>query len=49
VKVLRDEEWKESNRLILKDRKVYILKNEKLRTKVIRLYHDTPIEGHKEQ
>ena len=49
VKVLRDEEWRESDRLMLKKEKVYIPKDEKLRAKVIRLYHDTPVGGHEGQ
>jgi len=40
VKMLRDEEWRKENRLILRDGKVYIPKDEKLRTGVIQLYHD---------
>jgi len=46
VKVLRDKEWREHERLILKEGKVYIPKDKKLRAEVIRLYHDTPVEGH---
>ena len=46
VKVLRDEEWRESEGLMLKEGKVYIPKDEKLRAEVIRLHHDTPVGGH---
>jgi len=46
VKVLRDEEWREHEGLILKEGKVYVPKDEKLRAEVIRLYHDTPVGGH---
>lgn len=35
VKMLRDEEWREENRLMLRDRKVYIPKDEKLRAEII--------------
>ena len=35
VKVLRDEEWREEDRLMLKNRKVYVLKDEELRMEVI--------------
>ena len=49
VKVLRDKEWRESDGLILKEGKVYIPKDEKLRAEVIRLYHDTPVGGHEGQ
>jgi len=46
VKVLRDEEWRESDGLMLKEGKVYVPKDEKLRAEVIRLHHDTPVGGH---
>jgi len=35
VKMLRNEEWQEENRLILRNRKIYVLKDEKLRAEVI--------------
>jgi len=47
IKILRNEEWQEENRLMLKDRKIYIPKDKKLRTKVIWLYYDTLVEGHR--
>jgi len=46
VKMLRDEEWHQENGLMLKEGKVYMPKNEKLRAEVIRLHHDTPVGGH---
>jgi len=46
VKMLRDEEWREENRLMLRDGKVYIPKDEKLRAKVIWLHHNTLVGGH---
>ena len=46
VKMLRDEEWREKNELMLRDEKVYVLKDEKLRAKVIWLYHNTLVGGH---
>ena len=46
VKVLRDEEWREHERLMLKEGKVYVPKDEKLRAEVIRLHHNTPVGGH---
>ena len=46
VKVLRDEEWREHEGLMLKEGKVYIPKDEKLRAEVIRLHHDMPVGGH---
>jgi len=49
VKMLRDEEWQEENGLILRDRKVYIPRDERLRAEVIQLYHDIPVGGHRGQ
>jgi len=43
VKTLRDEEWQIEKGLVLKEERVYVLKDEKLRMEIIRLYHDTPI------
>ena len=47
VKVLRDEEWREEDGIILKKRKVYEPKDEKLRIEIIRLYYDTSIGEHR--
>ena len=49
IKVLRDEEWREEDRLMLKDGKVYVLKDKELRAEVIQLYHDMLVGGHGEQ
>jgi len=49
VKMLRDEEWREENRLMLRDRKVYVPKDKKLRVEVIWLHHDMPVGGHGRQ
>jgi len=46
IRMLRDEEWREENGLMLKEGKVYVPKNEELRTEIIRLHHDTLIGGH---
>jgi len=46
VKMLRDEEWHQENSLMLKEEKVYVPRNEKLRVEVIRLHYDTPVRGH---
>jgi len=46
VKMLRDEEWREVDGIMYKEGKVYILKDDKLRAEIIRLHHDTPVEGH---
>ena len=49
VRMLRDEEWHQEDRLMLKEGKVYVPKDEKLRAEVIRLHHDTSVGGHGEQ
>jgi len=49
VKMLRDEEWREEDGLMLKEGKVYVPKDETLRVEIIRLHHDTPMGGHGEQ
>ena len=46
IKMLRDEEWREEDGLLLKEEKVYMPKDEALRVEVIRLHHDTPVGGH---
>jgi len=46
IKMLRDKEWCQKDGLILKEGKVYVPKDEKLRAEVIRLHHDMPIRGH---
>ena len=46
VKMLRDEEWREEDGLMLKEEKVYVPKDKELRTEIIRLHHDTPVGGH---
>ena len=47
--MLRDKEWREKDRLMLKEGKVYVSKDEELRTEIIRLHHDTPVGGYGEQ
>jgi len=49
VKMLRDEEWQIEKGLVLKEGKVYIPKDEKLRIEIIWLHHDMLIAGHGEQ
>jgi len=46
VKMLRDKEWREEEGLMLKERKVYVLKDKELRTEIIQLYHDTLVGEH---
>ena len=49
VKTLRDEEWQLEEGLVLKEGRVYVLKDEKLRVEIIRLHHNIPIAGHRGQ
>jgi len=44
--MLRDEKWHQEDGLMLKEGKVYVPRDEKLRAEVIRLHHDMPVEGH---
>ena len=46
VKMLRDEEQREIKGVMYKEGKVYIPKDNKLRTEIIRLHHDMPIGEH---
>ena len=43
VKMLRNEEWQIEKGLVLKEGKVYVPKDEKLRVEIIQLHHDMPI------
>ena len=47
VKMLRDEEWQIKEGLVLKERRVYVPNDEKLRVEIIQLHHDMPIAEHK--
>jgi len=46
VKELREEEWKVESNLVLKEGKIYVLKDRKLRVEIIQLYHDIPVAGY---
>jgi len=46
VKMLRDKEWQIEKGLVLKEGRVYVLKDEKLRVEIIQLHYDMPIAGH---
>ena len=49
VKTLRDEEWQIEEGLVLKEGRVYVPKDEKLRTEIIWLHHDMLIAEHRGQ
>jgi len=46
VKVSRNNEWQIEDKLVLKEKKVYIPKNKSLRLEIIQLHHDTLIAEH---
>ena len=47
VKVLQGDEWQIEGDLVLKERKVYVLKDEELRAEIIWLHHNVPVAGHR--
>ena len=49
IKMLRDEEWQIEKGLVLKEGRIYVLKNEKLRVEIIWLHYDILIVGHRGQ
>ena len=49
VKVLRSNKQQIEDELVLKEVKLYVLKDESLRLEIIQLYHNMLITGHKEQ
>jgi len=46
VKTLRNKEWQVEKGLVLKEGRVYVLKDEKLRVEIIWLHYNTPIAKH---
>jgi len=49
VNMLRDKEWREVEDIMYKEEKVYVPKDDKLRAKIIRLYHDMLVGGYGKQ
>ena len=49
VKTLRDEKWQIEKGLVLKEGRVYVPKDKKLRVEIIQLHHNTLIVGHRGQ
>ena len=49
VKNLRKDKWKIEEGLVLKEEKIYILKNKELRVKIIQLYHDMLVARYRER
>jgi len=44
--MLRDKEWREVDGIIYKEKKVYVLRDEKLRAEIIQLYYDMLVKEH---
>ena len=40
IKMLRGDKWQTEKKLVLKEGKVYILKNKELRKEIIQLHHN---------
>ena len=49
VKILQRDEWQMEEDLVLKEGKVYMLKDKELQTEIIQLHHDIPVAGHGER
>ena len=49
IKMLRNKEQKEVDGIMYKEKKVYIPKDNKLRTEIIRLHYDMPVGEHRRQ
>ena len=47
MKAIQGEEWQIEGELVLKEGKIYVPKDEELRTEIIQLYHDVPAVGHR--
>jgi len=46
VKVFRGDKWQVEGNLVLKDEKMYVSKDEKLRVEIIQLHHDVLVAGY---
>ena len=46
IKIVRGEEWQLEEDLVLKKKKVYVMKDEKLRVEIIQLYHNVLVAGY---
>ena len=45
-KIVQEEEWELEDRLLLYEEKVYVPRDDKLRSQIITLYHDSPVVGY---
>ena len=49
VKLIQGEQWRIEEELVLREGKVYVLKDEELRAEIIWLHHDVPMARHREK
>jgi len=49
IKELQGEEWQIEGDLVLKEEKIYVLKNKELRVDIIQLHYNVPAAGHRER
>jgi len=49
VKTFQEEEWQIEEELVLKERKVYMLKDKKLRVEIIQLHYNIPVPMYREK
>ena len=49
AKILQGDKWQIESDLVLKEGKVYVLKDKMLRIEIIQLHHNVPVAGHKEK
>ena len=49
VKVLQGDKWQLEGDLVLKEEKIYILRDKELRIEIIQLHHDVLVVGHGER
>jgi len=49
VKVLQGDKWQIEGDIVLREGKVYVLKNKKLRVEIIQLHYNVPVTGHGER
>jgi len=45
IKMLKNEEWKIEDRIVMKEEKIYVPEGE-LKGEIIQLHHNTPVKGH---
>jgi len=47
VKVLQGDEWQIEGDLVLKEGKIYVLKDEELKVEIMQLHHDVLVVEHR--